>query len=223
MNELEIRKNYLEHYKKENEMFDMSKFFLSNDIVLDNGAIIAITPNQLIITRNNPKEGGKIGSGSHDDTYDILNKVLYDMPLNNRIFEIGSKELEDAVEKNFEIKNKQNILIRMINEGKSIIHMRGINIELPDSITESQLQFIIYLEEKYGIIFKYLSNEMVKNGETLLIIFKNKDRQDIFSNSFATLIEYAKNNLVDKKKEVIEEKHIIGTTIDDIKSKDKQI
>ena len=128
MNELEIRKNYLEHYKKENEMFDMSKFFLSNDIVLDNGAIIAITPNQLIITRNNPKEGGKIGSGSHDDTYDILNKVLYDMPLNNRIFEIGSKELEDAVEKNFEIKNKQNILIRMINEGKSIIHMRGINI-----------------------------------------------------------------------------------------------
>lgn len=180
MNELEIRKNYLEHYKKENDTFDMAKFILSNDIVLDNGAIITITPNQIIITRNNPKEGGKIGSGSHDDTYDILNKVLYDLALNNRIFKINSKELEEVVEKNFQIKNKQNILIRMINEGKSVIHMRGINVELPNSITQSQLQFLIYLEEQYGIILKYISNEMVKDGETPLILFKDKARKDIY-------------------------------------------
>ena len=115
MKELDIRNNYLEHYKKENEMFDMAKFILSNEIVVDNGAIILITPNQIVITRNNPKNGGKIGSGSHDDTYDILNKVLYDLPLNNRIFKIDSKELEEAVERNFQIKYKQNILIRMIN------------------------------------------------------------------------------------------------------------
>ena len=223
MKELDIRNNYLEHYKKENEMFDMAKFILSNEIVVDNGAIILITPNQIVITRNNPKNGGKIGSGSHDDTYDILNKVLYDLPLNNRIFKIDSKELEEAVERNFQIKYKQNILIRMINEGKSVIHMRGVFIELPSSITESQLEFLIYLEEQYDVLFKSMSNEMVKDGETPLIMFKNKERQDVYCNSFEPLIEYAKNNLVVKNKEVIEEKHIIGTTLDDIKCKDKQM
>lgn len=101
--------------------------------------------------------------------------------------------------------------------------MRGIFIELPSSITESQLEFLIYLEEQYGIMFKYMSNEMVKDGETPLIMFKNKERQDVCCNSFEPLIEYAKNNLVVKNKEVIEEKHIIGTTLDDIKYKYKQM
>ena len=64
---------------------------------------------------------------------------------------------------------------------------------------------------------------MVKVGETPLILFKNKDKHDTLCNSFAPLIEYAKNNLVDKNKKVIEEKHIIGTTIKDIKNRDKQI
>lgn len=219
MNEAEIRNKYLEHYMAENEKFDMAKFILSNKSLVDNGAIILITPNQIVFTRNNPKEGGEIGSGSHDDTYDILNKVLYDLPLNNRIFKINSKELEEAVEKNFQIKNRQNILIRMINEGKNVIHMRGIYVELPISITESQLEFLTYLEEQYGILFKYMSNEMVKDGETPLILFKNKDRQNVFCNSLAPLIEYARDNLVDKNKEVIEEKHIIGNTLEDIKTK----
>ncbi len=223
MNEAEIRNKYLEHYMVENERFDMSKFILSNKNLVDNGAIILITPNQIVFTRNNPKEGGEIGSGSHDDTYDILNKVLYDLPLNNRIFKIDSKELEEALERSFQIKYKQNILIRMINEGKGVIHMRGIYVELPSSITASQLEFLIYLEEQYGIILKYISNEMVKAGETPLILFKNKERQNVLCNSFEPLIEYARNNLVDKEKEVIEEKHIIGTTIIDIKSRDKQI
>ena len=223
MKEAEIRNRYLEHYKYENDTFDMSKFFLSNKIVVDNGTIILITPNQIVFTRNNPKEGGKIGSGSHDDTYDTLSKVLYDLPFTNRIFKIDSKELEETLERSFQIKYKQNILIRMINEGKSIIHMRGIYVELPSSITESQLKFLVYLEEQYGLLFKYLSNEMVKVGETPLVLFKNKDKHDTLCNSFAPLIEYAKNNLVDKNKKVIEEKNIIGTTIKDIKNRDKQI
>lgn len=223
MNEIDIRNKYLEHYKHENDTFDMASFILNNEIVVDNGAIILITPNQVVITRNNPKEGGKIGSGSHDDTYDILNKVLYDLPFNKRIIKTESKELEEEFEKEFQIKNKQNILIRMINEGKSVIHMRGIYVELPSTITESQLEFLIYLEEQYGIIFKFISNEMVKDGETPLIIYKNKEKQDVLCNSFAPLIDYARDNLVDKNKEVIKEKYIIGKTIEDIKIKDKRI
>ena len=216
MNEIDIRNEYLEHYKRENDAFDMANFILNNEIVVDNGAIILITPNQVVITRNNPKEGGKIGSGSHDDTYDILNKVLYDLPFNKRIIKTESKELEEEFEKEFQIKNKQNILIRMINEGKSVIHMRGIYVELPSTITESQLEFLIYLEEQYGIIFKFMSNEMVKDGETPLICFKDKARKDVFCNSFEPLIEYARKNLVDKEKDVIVESHLIGTTLNDI-------
>lgn len=224
MEDTEKRKNYLEYFKNETMMFDLEKFILDNDITIDNGAIGIITPNQILFVRNLPREGSiKPGSGNHYDTYDILTKVLYELPLDNRKFHRGSKELEYYVERNFDIKNGQNIFIRIINEGNGLIHMRGIFIELPIKITSSQLNFLKYLEEKYRILLKTIGGKMVNNGEDSLIYFQKKNREGIFCNSFLPVIEYVKENLIDDVKQIIEEKYIIGDTIEDINNMVKQI
>lgn len=222
MEDLQLRKNYVEYIKNENDSFDLIKFILDKDISIDNGAIGIITPNQMIFVRNLPKEGGnKTGSGSHDITYDILTKVLYELPLDNRIFARGSKELEYYVERNFDIKNGQNIFIRMINEGNEIIHMRAICIEFPISITTSQLNFLKYLEERYGEMLKYISKRKVNNGEDSLMFFQKKNRENVYCDSFLPAIEYAEENLIDDVKQVIEEKYIIGQTLEDTHNKDR--
>lgn len=226
MDELELRKKYKEYFENEAKTVDLIKFILDNNISIDNGVIGIVTPNQILFTRNLPKEGGnKPGSGSHDITNDILTKVLYELPLDNRIFARGSKELEYYVERNFDIKNGQNILIRMINEGNKIIHMRAICIEFPISITTSQLNFLKYLEERYGEMLKYISKRKVNNGEDSLMFFQKKNRENVYCDSFLPAIEYAEKNLIDDVKQVIEEKYIIGITMKDImkSNKDKQI
>lgn len=223
MKDLENRNKYLEFYEKETNIFDLNKFISSNDIEINNGAIIAITPNQIVFTRNIPKPNLKIGSGSHDDTYYILTCILYNLPITNRLFVFDDKKLEEDVRKNNYIREEQNILIRMINEGKSFIHMRALFVELPKTITNSQLEFLIYLENIYGETLKTISKEMVNSGELPLLYFKTIDNEDKYCLSFEPLIEYAKNNLVKDNKHIISEEYIIGTTLDNIKSSNKHI
>lgn len=224
MEDLELRKNYLDYFEKECNLFDLEKFITDNNLRIDNGAIGLITPNEILFVRNLPlKKSNKPGSGSHDVTHDILTKVIYDLPLDNRIFLKDSPELEYYVERNFDIKNGQNIFIRMINEGYSVIHNRAICIEFPKSVTSKQIEFLQYLEDMYGKTLLSIGNNMVKNGEDSLVYFKKNNRESVFCNSFKEAIEYAKENLVDEKKVVIEEKYIIGMTLEDIKNKDKKI
>lgn len=207
MDEVKNEDEYLTYFVHENKIFDLSKFMLNDDVVMDNGACILITPNQLISTRNIPSNNSKPGSGMHDDTNYYLTSALYETDLNRNIY----------------IREKQNILIRMINEGKDIIHIKGVSIDLPNTITLSQLEFLNYLEDNYGEVLTTISNKMMKYGELPLILFRNKDNKDIFCKSFKELIEYAKNNLLDINKEIIEEKNIIGLTLEDIRNKNKNI
>ena len=226
MTELELRRGYIEYANDELKIFDLIKFMFDDNIVVDNGAIGIITPNQMIFVRNLPKEGNnKPGSGNHYDTYDILTKVIYELPLDNRIFARGSKELEYYVERNFDIKNGQNIFIRMINEGNKKKHMRAICIQFPIKITTSQLVFLKFIEEKYGELLKLTGDKMVRNGEEPLIFFQKKNRENVYCNSFLPAIEYAEDFLIDDVKQVIKEIHIIGITVNDIMKykKDKQI
>ena len=207
MNDIYNKEKYLEFFNNENQTFDFKRFIQNDDIVMDNGACILITPNQLLITRNIPGENGKPGSGMHDDTNYILTSTLY----------------ETNLKTNRDIRENQNILIRMINEGKDIIHIRGISIDLPNTITYSQLEFLQYLEDNYGEVLTSISDKMMQYGELPLILFKSKENRDVFCKSFKDVIEYAKNNLVDPNKKIIEENSIIGLTIEDIHNKNKKI
>lgn len=133
--------------------------------------------------------------------------------------------MEYYVERNFDIKNGQNIFIRMINEGNEKKHMRAICIQFPIKITTSQLVFLKFIEEKYGELLKLTGDKMVRNGEEPLIFFQKKNRENVYCNSFLPAIEYAEDFLIDDVKQVIKEIHIIGITVNDIMKykKDKQI
>lgn len=224
MDDLDLRKKYLDYFKNEAKIFDFEKFIMDDDVAIDNGAVGIITPNEIAFARNIPNKGcSKPGSGSHDNTNDLLTKVLYDLSLENKMFINGSKETEYSIMQINEIKNGQNILIRMINEGYGVIHNRAICIEFPTKITTSQLEFLQYLEGMYGTLLHTIGENMVKKGEYPLIFFQKKDRKNVFCNSFRPAIEYAKENLVDDVKQVIDEKYIIGITKENIYNNEKQI
>ena len=63
---------------------------------------------------------------------------------------------------------------------------------------------------------------MINKGELPLVLFKTKENENIFCGNFKELIQCVKNNLVDYNKEVINEKYLIGTIIDEIKKYNKQ-
>lgn len=214
MNDVEIRKTYLRYYKLENNTFDLAKFILNNNVLINNGAIILITPNQILFSKNNPNNDENKGSGTHDTTNDLLTKTIYNLPFDSRKYTDDSKELK-CIEK---IKNDQNILIRLINEGNKIIHMRAIFVELPTSVTLSQIGFLQYLEYNYGNLLKRISTNMVNSYEDSLIVFNTKKHESIYCHSFEPIINYAKENLLDNRKEIIEENYIFGTTKEDIET-----
>ena len=218
MEEIKKRNELAEYYMQEHKNFDFHKFLLNENLLLNNGAIILITPNQIIFTRNNPNEGSVPGSGGHADTYDTLNKIIYGLPLNNKIYKDNPEYLDYIREAGFQIKYCQNIEIDIINEGHGIIHMRAIRIVLPKTITKEQLSFLEYLQSEYGDLLNNISIMMRENFEDHLITFKTKDGKNLYVDNFIPVIEYAKDNLIDNEKKVITENNIFGITIDDIKT-----
>ena len=216
MNEIEKRNKYLNYYAQQTKTFDLNEFMTTDNTKINNGAIFLITPNQIVFTKNLPKHGAEPGSGFHEDTVDMLNYALYDLSLSD-------EELEKTNRTNKYLKEEQNIIFRMINEFGVRYSVKGIFVDYPPTITKNQLDFLEYIEQIYGNLLKRISNDLMNEGKGPLIVFKTKENDDIFCTSIDTFIEYAEQNLLVDNKKIIQENHIIGTTMENINNKDKQI
>ena len=198
-------------FKQEHQSFNLKSFFEKEETKKDNGALILITPNQIIFTRTIDKGTG-IGSGMHEDTKFFLTKLLYNIPLNYNEETIEQKDKENY------LAESQNIMIRLFNETPIDFYglcgnIKNIWIDFPKNITTTQLSFLKQLEKEYGEFLREVSIKQEQEITGELIGFSNNKKQAITDHTFQKAIEYAENYLIDDSIEIINEDIIIGNPI----------
>ena len=213
------KKELINYFSKENEIFSFEEFF--TDSSKDKRAIIVITPNQIIKTRNildndNERSG-------HDITYDYLTRVLYNIIFDeNGVMLFDEKEMEDNKDAINYLQYYQNIMIRMCNEG--VNNSKLVWIHIPPKVTTSQLEMLKELNYETNTLFKKISKTIKNNEDEYLVAFNDYHDEVIYGDSLDIVINYImNNNLIEDNEPIIEENCIIGENNEDVKIMDKQI
>lgn len=203
------KKELITYFSKENEIFSFEEFF--TDSINDKRAIILITPNQIIKTRNllcndNERSG-------HDITYDYLTRLLYDITFDeNGVMLFDEKEMENNKDALNYLQYYQNIMIRMCNEG--VNNSKLVWIHIPPKVTSSQLEMLKELNYETNTLFKKISKTIKNNEDEYLVAFNDYHDEVIYGDSLDIVINYIiENNLIDDNEPIIEETCIIGNRI----------
>ena len=203
------KKELINYFSRENAIFSFEEFF--TDSINDKRAIILITPNQIIKTRNllcndNERSG-------HDITYDYLTRALYNIMFDeNGVMLFNDKEMEDNKDAINYLQYYQNIMIRMCNEG--VNNSKLVWIHIPPKVTSSQLEILKELNYETNTLFKKISKTINKDEDDYLVAFNNYHDKVVYGDSLDIVINYiVENNLIDDKEPIIEETCIIGNRI----------
>ena len=211
------KKELINYFSKENEIFSFEEFF--TDSSKDKRAIIVITPNQIIKTRNllyNDDE-----RSGHDITYDYLTITLYNIMFDkNDVLLFNDKEMEENKDAINYLQYYQNIMIRMCNEG--VNNSKLVWIHIPPKVTTSQLEMLKELNFETNTLFKKVSKTTNNDEDEYLVAFNNYHDEVIYGDSLDISIKYiVNNNLIDDTSPIIEDNCIIGKTVECVKTKDK--
>lgn len=206
---LVTKKELINYFSRENAIFSFEEFF--TDSSNDKRAIILITPNQIIKTRNllcndNERSG-------HDITYDYLTRLLYDITFDeNGVMLFDEKEMENNKDALNYLQYYQNIMIRMCNEG--VNNSKLVWIHIPPKVTSSQLEILKELNYETNTLFKKISKTINKDEDDYLVAFNNYHDKVVYGDTLDIVINYIiENNLIDDKEPIIEETCIIGNRI----------
>ena len=166
------KKELINYFSRENAIFSFEEFF--TDSSNDKRAIILITPNQIIKTRNllcndNERSG-------HDITYDYLTRLLYDITFDeNGVMLFDEKEMENNKDALNYLQYYQNIMIRMCNEG--VNNSKLVWIHIPPKVTSSQLEMLKELNYETNTLFKKISNLFTYLFFNDIILFRNERKR----------------------------------------------
>ena len=203
------KKELITYFSKENEIFSFEEFF--TDSSKDKRAIIVITPNRIVKTRNLLNNDNE--RSGHDITYDYLTRVLYNIMLDeNEVMLFNDKEMEDNKDAIKYLQYYQNIMIRMCNEG--VNNSKLVWIHIPPKVTSSQLEMLKELNYETNTLFKKISKTIKNNEDEYLVAFNDYHDEVIYGDSLDIVINYIiENNLIDDNEPIIEETCIIGNRI----------
>ena len=203
------KKELIEYFSKENEIFSFEEFF--TDSSKDKRAIIVITPNRIVKTRNLLNNDNE--RSGHDITYDYLTRVLYNIMFDeNEVMLFNDKEMEDNKDAIKYLQYYQNIMIRMCNEG--VNNSKLVWIHIPPKVTSSQLEMLKELNYETNTLFKKISKTIKNNEDEYLVAFNDYHDEVIYGDSLDIVINYIiENNLIDDNEPIIEETCIIGNRI----------
>ena len=204
------KEQLIKYFTEENNNFNFVEFFSDDDF--DKRAIIIITNNQIIKSRNILVKNGKESSG-HDITYDYLTRLLYNIMFSKNgemiLDEKLMKDNEDAIDY---LQYQQNIMIRMCNEG--VNNSKLVWIHIPPKVTSSQLEMLKELNYETNTLFKKISKTIKNNEDEYLVAFNDYHDEVIYGDSLDIVINYIiENNLIDDNEPIIEETCIIGNRI----------
>lgn len=203
------KKELITYFSKENEIFSFEEFF--TDSSKDKRAIIVITPNRIVKTRNLLNNDNE--RSGHDITYDYLTRVLYNIMFDeNKVMLFNDKEMEDNKDAIKYLQYYQNIMIRMCNEG--VNNSKLVWIHIPPKVTSSQLEMLKELNYETNTLFKKISKTIKNNEDEYLVAFNDYHDEVIYGDSLDIVINYIiENNLIDDNEPIIEETCIIGNRI----------
>lgn len=203
------KKELITYFSKENEIFSFEEFF--TDSSKDKRAIIIITPNRIVKTRNLLNNDNE--RSGHDITYDYLTRVLYNIMFDeNKVMLFNDKEMEDNKDAIKYLQYYQNIMIRMCNEG--VNNSKLVWIHIPPKVTSSQLEMLKELNYETNTLFKKISKTIKNNEDEYLVAFNDYHDEVIYGDSLDIVINYIiENNLIDDNEPIIEETCIIGNRI----------
>lgn len=203
------KKELITYFSKENEIFSFEEFF--TDSSKDKRAIIIITPNRIVKTRNLLNNDNE--RSGHDITYDYLTRVLYNIMFDeNEVMLFNDKEMEDNKDAIKYLQYYQNIMIRMCNEG--VNNSKLVWIHIPPKVTSSQLEMLKELNYETNTLFKKISKTIKNNEDEYLVAFNDYHDEVIYGDSLDIVINYIiENNLIDDNEPIIEETCIIGNRI----------
>lgn len=203
------KKELITYFSKENEIFSFEEFF--TDSSKDKRAIIVITPNRIVKTRNLLNNDNE--RSGHDITYDYLTRVLYNIMFDeNEVMLFNDKEMEDNKDAIKYLQYYQNIMIRMCNEG--VNNSKLVWIHIPPKVTCSQLEMLKELNYETNTLFKKISKTIKNNEDEYLVAFNDYHDEVIYGDSLDIVINYIiENNLIDDNEPIIEETCIIGNRI----------
>ena len=203
------KKELITYFSKENEIFSFEEFF--TDSSKDKRAIIVITPNRIVKTRNLLNNDNE--RSGHDITYDYLTRVLYNIMFDeNEVMLFNDKEMEDNKDAIKYLQYYQNIMIRMCNEG--VNNSKLVWIHIPPKVTSSQLEMLKELNYETNTLFKKISKTIKNNEDEYLVAFNDYHDEVIYGDSLDIVINYIiENNLIDDNEPIIEETCIIGNRI----------
>ena len=203
------KKELITYFSKENEIFSFEEFF--TDSSKDKRAIIIITPNRIVKTRNLLNNDNE--RSGHDITYDYLTRVLYNIMFDeNEVMLFNDKEMEDNKDAIKYLQYYQNIMIRMCNEG--VNNSKLVWIHIPPKVTSSQLEILKELNYETNTLFKKISKTINKDEDEYLVAFNDYHDEVIYGDSLDIVINYIiENNLIDDNEPIIEETCIIGNRI----------
>lgn len=203
------KKELITYFSKENEIFSFEEFF--TDSSKDKRAIIVITPNRIVKTRNLLNNDNE--RSGNDITYDYLTRVLYNIMLDeNEVMLFNDKEMEDNKDAIKYLQYYQNIMIRMCNEG--VNNSKLVWIHIPPKVTSSQLEMLKELNYETNTLFKKISKTIKNNEDEYLVAFNDYHDEVIYGDSLDIVINYIiENNLIDDNEPIIEETCIIGNRI----------
>ena len=203
------KKELITYFSKENEIFSFEEFF--TDSSKDKRAIIIITPNRIVKTRNLLNNDNE--RSGHDITYDYLTRVLYNIMFDeNEVMLFNDKEMEDNKDAIKYLQYYQNIMIRMCNEG--VNNSKLVWIHIPPKVTTSQLEMLKELNYETNTLFKKISKTIKNNEDEYLVAFNDYHDEVIYGDSLDIVINYIiENNLIDDNEPIIEETCIIGNRI----------
>jgi len=206
---LVTKKELINYFSRENAIFSFEEFF--TDSINDKRAIILITPNQIIKTRNllcndNERSG-------HDITYDYLTRLLYDITFDeNGVMLFDEKEMENNKDALNYLQYYQNIMIRMCNEG--VNNSKLVWIHIPPKVTSSQLEILKELNYETNTLFKKISKTINKDEDDYLVAFNNYHDKVVYGDTLDIVINYIiENNLIDDKEPIIEETCVIENQV----------
>ena len=210
------KEQLIKYFTEENNNFNFVEFFSDDDF--DKRAIIIITNNQIIKSRNILVKNGKESSG-HDITYDYLTRLLYNIMFSKNgemiLDEKLMKDNEDAIDY---LQYQQNIMIRMCNEG--VNHLKLIWVHIPLKITLQQFLFLKKLNEETKFLFEKINKSISNINEDYLVGFIDKNDNKITGDSLECVIEYIRNNnIIENNSYIIIEEYIIGDVLENNKRK----
>ena len=181
------KKELITYFSKENEIFSFEEFF--TDSSKDKRAIIVITPNRIVKTRNLLNNDNE--RSGHDITYDYLTRVLYNIMFDeNKVMLFNDKEMEDNKDAIKYLQYYQNIMIRMCNEG--VNNSKLVWIHIPPKVTSSQLEMLKELNYETNTLFKKISKTIKNNEDEYLVAFNDYHDEVIYGDSLDIQNEFKK-------------------------------